>query len=119
MAESTPCTTDAAHCVACGRPTELMVGSLSLCCEKRVTMPTTCDGKHPTVTYQTGATDAELDAVLVPHLISLVQGLVASGRSPERCFVDLRRAVDTMEALRADEIAAAVGRGETVTFEIP
>lgn len=95
------CTTRAAHCVACGLPHDLMVGSLSPCCEKRITTASTCEGEHPTRVLdatQGPVTDDQVDNVLVPFLRELAISLVGGGRQPDQALADIGRAVDILAA---------------------
>ena len=92
------CTTAALHCVACGRPSNLMQGALTDCCGARVTRATTCNGAHPTYEMGPGAGPEAIDQVLVPHLLQLAQSLGVAGRTAEQAIADLHRGVDALEA---------------------
>jgi hypothetical protein len=94
----TECTTTALHCVQCGRPSDLMQGALSTCCQKRVTRKSTCDGAHPTWEVAPGATEPDVDQVLVPYLREIAGSLVNAGREPAQALDDLDRAVTTLRA---------------------
>ena len=98
------CTTRPLHCVRCGRPSQLMQGALSDCCQARVTRATTCDGKHPAYELGPGAPPDAIDEVMVPHLVDLVQALVATGREPAAALADLERAVTIVRARMAAEL---------------
>lgn len=98
------CSTRALHCVRCGRPSQLMQGALTDCCQARVTRATTCDGKHPTYELGPGAPPDAIDEVMVPHLVDLVQALVATGREPAAAIADLERAVTIVRARMEAEL---------------
>lgn len=118
MPEIGSCTTRAAHCVACGLPYDLMVGSLSPCCEKRITTASTCDGKHPVRVLDTAAgpvTDEQVDQLLVPFLRELAVQLVAGGRQPHQALDDIERANAILLAELSREMQATI----EATGELP
>ena len=59
-------------------------------------------------------TDDEVDSVVVPQLLNLVQVLVSAGRSPERSFADLRLGINVLEDARAAELAQAAAEGKPI-----
>jgi hypothetical protein len=119
MAEIGSCTTRGTHCVSCGLPHDLMAGSLSPCCEKRMTTAGTCDGRHPVYVITPGpsgpVTDADVDQVLVPLLRDVALSLVGGGRQPDQALADLDRAIDVLRAELAQEMRAHI----EATGELP
>jgi hypothetical protein len=95
-----------------------MVGSISPCCEKRITTASTCEGEHPTRVLDATdgpITDEQVDLVLVPFLREIAVQLVAGGRQPDQALDDIGRAVDILAAELQRERMAFVER----TGELP
>jgi hypothetical protein len=94
------CVVDPTHCASCGQVLDLMQGSISPCCQARITRGATCDGGHPVVLIQQAdPTQLEVDNVVGGYIADLARGLVAAGREKATAVADIERAVASLRTI--------------------